>query len=57
MISGEGMLLGDPCHNTCSPNLQNVICDEETHTCECAKKYPVRLSPTIGCAKRKYNTI
>ncbi|KAF4522721.1 hypothetical protein B566_EDAN010927 [Ephemera danica] len=47
----EGLLLGDACHNSCSSSLQHVFCDEYSHTCECQKKYPVRLTPNIGCAK------
>ncbi|XP_059486050.1 uncharacterized protein LOC132202829 [Neocloeon triangulifer] len=49
--SGVGQLLGDGCDKSCSPNLQGVYCDKETHTCECEKTHPVRLSPTVGCAK------
>ncbi|XP_044742505.1 uncharacterized protein LOC123304988 [Chrysoperla carnea] len=49
----RGMFLGSPCDDTCNPNLHHTYCDQSTGTCECDKKYPVKLGPTKGCAKPK----
>ncbi|XP_065334235.1 uncharacterized protein LOC135935670 isoform X3 [Cloeon dipterum] len=49
--SGVGQVLGDACDKWCSQNLQGVYCDQVTHTCECEKAFPVRLSLSVGCAK------
>lgn len=52
---GAGQLLGDACDKSCSKNLLNVFCDQERRTCECDPHFPVRLAPTVGCAKREFN--
>ena len=52
-ILALGELLGGPCKETCNPKLTNVYCDEVSLRCECQPKYPVKLGPTKGCAKRK----
>ncbi|XP_015116570.1 uncharacterized protein LOC107040826 isoform X1 [Diachasma alloeum] len=49
----KGRFLGSLCDDTCSPNLQHVVCDAVSGKCECEKNYPVQLGPTKGCAKPK----
>jgi hypothetical protein len=56
IAGGAGQLLGDACDKSCSRNLLNVFCDQERHTCECDPLFPVRLAPTVGCAKREFHT-
>lgn len=51
----KGLYVGAPCEGSCSTRLQHVYCNPLTSTCECDKKYPVKLSnPYSGCSKRKY---
>ncbi|XP_011313065.1 uncharacterized protein [Fopius arisanus] len=49
----KGRFLGSICDDTCSSNLQHVVCDTVTGKCECEKNFPVQLGPTKGCAKPK----
>ncbi|KAG8260847.1 hypothetical protein J6590_087323 [Homalodisca vitripennis] len=50
---GPGQFLGAQCEDSCNPDLVHVFCDPETSRCECEHKYPVKLGPLKGCAKRK----
>ncbi|KAL1491735.1 hypothetical protein ABEB36_012288 [Hypothenemus hampei] len=50
----KGSYVGAPCEIKCSSRLQHVFCNAITHTCECEKKYPVKLNnPYTGCSKPK----
>ncbi|XP_050313333.1 uncharacterized protein LOC126748266 isoform X2 [Anthonomus grandis grandis] len=50
----RGLHVGAPCEFTCSSRLQHVYCNPVTNTCECEKKYPVKLhNPYSGCSKPK----
>ncbi|XP_066139126.1 uncharacterized protein [Euwallacea fornicatus] len=50
----KGLYVGAPCEFTCSSRLQHVYCNPITNSCECEKKYPVKLSnPYTGCNKPK----
>ncbi|KAK9703305.1 hypothetical protein QE152_g29424 [Popillia japonica] len=51
--TGKGLYLGAACDGTCSTKLSHVYCNPNTGTCECEKKYPVKLNPQTGCGKPK----
>uniref|UniRef100_A0A8D8RHY3 EB domain-containing protein n=1 Tax=Cacopsylla melanoneura TaxID=428564 RepID=A0A8D8RHY3_9HEMI len=48
-----GQFLGSYCadNSTCNPYLRHVYCNKETHKCECAALYPVKLGLRKGCAQ------
>ncbi|XP_065157457.1 uncharacterized protein [Atheta coriaria] len=51
--STDEQYLGDACDKICSALLQNAFCNPATKTCECQKKYPVKLTAATGCTKPK----
>ncbi|XP_076254195.1 uncharacterized protein LOC143192590 isoform X7 [Rhynchophorus ferrugineus] len=53
-VTEKGLYVGASCEFTCSSRLQHVYCNPVTSTCECEKKYPVKLNnPYSGCRKPK----
>ncbi|XP_072395183.1 uncharacterized protein [Diabrotica undecimpunctata] len=52
--SEKGQYVGALCEFTCSPKLLHVYCNPVTGTCDCEKKYPVKLNNRYaGCSKPK----
>ncbi|XP_050507119.1 uncharacterized protein LOC126884845 isoform X6 [Diabrotica virgifera virgifera] len=50
----KGQYVGALCEFTCSPKLLHVYCNPVTGTCDCEKKYPVKLNNRYaGCSKPK----
>ncbi|KAG5890400.1 hypothetical protein JTB14_026282 [Gonioctena quinquepunctata] len=50
----KGLYVGAPCEFTCSAKLVHVYCNPVSGTCDCEKKYPVKLNnPYAGCSKPK----
>lgn len=48
----KGQYVGAFCEFTCSPKLPHVYCNPVSGTCECEKKYPVKLqNPYAGCSR------
>ncbi|CAH1155105.1 unnamed protein product [Phaedon cochleariae] len=50
----KGLYVGAPCEFTCSAKLVHAYCNPVSGTCDCEKKYPVKLNnPYAGCSKPK----
>ncbi|XP_074038925.1 uncharacterized protein isoform X4 [Leptinotarsa decemlineata] len=50
----KGLYVGAPCEFICSPKLVHVYCNPVSGTCDCEKKFPVKLNnPYAGCSKPK----
>ncbi|KAJ8978213.1 hypothetical protein NQ317_002033 [Molorchus minor] len=50
----KGLYVGAACDVTCHPKLSHAYCNSVSKTCECEKKYPVKLNnPYAGCSKPK----